>query len=131
MKCVQRDRHILYVFRDANSKLRREIIKNCDNCVIQTLSEIIHNCMNKNIPIEGTNLEKLKKYKRNLRSLHSYIKNNKSIRSRRRKFSSQVGGQIGGFWPLLLNAVLSSALSYGGDKLLEYGGEKLKQIFNK
>lgn len=117
MKCVVRDRNILCVLKNANSKLRKVIIKNCDDCVIRTLAEIVHNMIAGNVRMNVQTLKKMKRYKRDMRLLHGYIQKNKSNKGRRKRFVNQVGG----FWPLLLQGVLSAALSYGGEKLLEYG----------
>lgn len=113
MKTVQRDKHILSVLKGANSNLLKAILKNCDDRVIQTISEILHNTLIGNISLEPKHIRKLKRYKSQLRQLHQYIRKNKLTKKRRSKFVNQVGG----FWPILLEAALSSLASYGINKL--------------
>lgn len=120
MKTVKKNKHILYVLRDAKSKLRKNIFENCDDCVIQAIAEIIHNCLIGNIPLKKESFKQLEKFKKQLERLHRFIVENKCTKKRRKYFANQRGG----FLPLLIEAALSSALSYGGEKLLEYGWNK-------
>lgn len=123
MKGVIKERYLLCVLKNANAKLRKAILQNCDDCVIQTLSEIVHNVISGNIPIDEKTLNGLKKYKSKLRSIHSNIRKKKLNKDRRKIFVNQVGG-FAPILPLLLKGVLSAALSYGGQKLIEYGASK-------
>lgn len=117
-----KEKSILHVLKKSkNSKFIKAILKNCDDCLIQTLSEIIHNVMNGNVQLDPKLLVKLKRYKNQLRKLHSFIRKNKLAKHRRRKFVNQVGG----IWGLLAEGVLSALASLGAEKLLKYGAEKL------
>lgn len=119
MKTVAKVLPTLHVLREANCKLQKAIIKNCDDKVIQSLTEILHNVLIGNVEISSSTLNKLKKYKSQLQKLHRCIRKNKAVYYRRKKFVNQVGG----FWPFLIKAVLSSALGYGAQKLAEYGSK--------
>lgn len=121
MKCVVRDRHLLQVLKQAKSKLHKAIINNCDDRFIQTLSEILHNVLNGNVNLDLPTKKKLKRYKSRLFKLHDHISKHKTVKRRRKAFANQTGG----FWPLLLNAVLSGIAAYGGQKLAEYGESKI------
>lgn len=113
MKCVVKDQHILHVLKSANYNLFKSIIKNCDDKVIQTLSEIIHNVLNGNVDLDKKTLKKLKKYKTELKQTHLKIKKNKSNKYRRHIYLNQTGG----FWPILLQSVLSSLGSFVLEKV--------------
>lgn len=117
MKCVERDQHLLRVLKGAKSNLTKAILQNCDDRVIQTLSEILHNTMIGNVTVDPKHLRKMKRYKKELRSVHGFIRKNKLTKSRRRRFVKQVGG----FWPALLGSALTSLLTYGAEKLMENG----------
>lgn len=122
MKNVEKVLPTLQVLREANCKFQKSIIKNCDDKVIQSLAAILHNVLIGNVELNSTIFNKLKKYKGQLQKLHHCIKKNKSIGYRRKKF---VKNQIGGFWPILINAVLSGVLGYVGQKLAEHGSEQV------
>lgn len=98
MKSVTRDRHILHVLKGAKCNLSKAILKNCDDRFIQTLSEIVHNILIGNVDIDSTTMRKLKRYKSQLRELHQYIRKNKQVKNRRKKFINQTGG----FLPLII-----------------------------
>lgn len=98
MKSVTRDRHILHVLKGAKCILSKAILKNCDDRFIQTLSEIVHNILIGNVDIDSITMRKLKRYKSQLRELHQYIRKNKQVKNRRKKFINQTGG----FLPLII-----------------------------
>lgn len=125
MKSVARERHILLVLKKAKNKLFRAILRHCDDKLIQTLAEIIHNVISGNIEIDQKIVRKLKRYKSQLRKLHLSIKKRKCLKQRRRLLIKQDGG----IWPLLLEAALAGLTSYGGEKLAEYGSEAIKKLF--
>lgn len=119
MKCVVRDQHMLYALKNINCKKRQKLfLKTCDDRVIQTLSEIIHNTLKGNIKLEPHTFTlaftQLKKFKTKLKTIHSQLKKRKGTKQRRRIFINQVGG----FWVPLLTAVLSTLGEYGIKKLL-------------
>lgn len=115
MKCVKKDQHILHVLKNSNCKLKKAILKNCDDRVVRVLAEILHNVLRGNVKVDAKLKNKLKKYKNPLLKLHKEISRNTSVKYRRKKFTNQTGG----FWPLLLEAALSGVLSYGGEKLIQ------------
>lgn len=123
MKSVARDQHILRALQNAKCNLHKAILKNCDDRVIHTLTEIVHNIINGNVDIDPKLFNKLKRYKSRLRKFHQSIKKNTSVKHRRKQFVNQSGG----FLPLLLGAVLSGVASYGGEKLAEYVASKFKK----
>lgn len=122
MKAVLEEKRMLHILKDANCNLFKAIIKNCNDCVIQALSEILHNVLLGNVNIDKKVLKKLKPYKTKLQKTHKKIKNNKSVKYRRRLFSNQTGG----FWPILLNTVLPLISSIALEKLKK-NGERAKQ----
>lgn len=113
MKTVEKEKHTLHTLKNSNCKLFKAILKNCDDRVIQALSEIIHNILSGNITVEGRTLKKLKRHKIELQRTHKKIKKNKSAKYRRRLYSNQTGG----FWPVLLEAALSALGSYAVNQL--------------
>lgn len=114
MRCLERDVHFLHVLKNTKCKtFRKLLIQNCDEKVIQTLAEIVHNILHGNIKIDSINSKKLKKYKNHLRKLHSKILKKKLPKQRRRIFSNQDGG----FWTPLIAAALQALADYGIKKL--------------
>lgn len=103
----------------------KAILKNCDDKLIQTLSEIVHNVLSGNIDVDTKTVKKLKRYKNQLRKLHLSIQKRKCLKQRRRLLIKQEGG----IWPLLLEAALTALTSYGGEKLVEYGAKTVKKLF--
>lgn len=107
---------MLHALKNTKCKKRQKLfLKTCDDRVIQTLSEIIHNTLKGNIKIEPHILQELRKFKSKLRSIHSKLKKNKKIKQRRKIFVNQVGG----FWVPLLTAALTALGEYGIKKLLQ------------
>lgn len=115
MKTVEKEKHTLHTLKNSNCKLFKAILRNCDDRVIQALSEIIHNILSGNIQIEDKTLKKLKRHKGELQKTHRKIKQNKSASYRRRLYSNQTGG----FWPVLLEAALAALGSYAVNKLVK------------
>lgn len=114
MKNLERDQYILQVLAGTKSKkLRTAILKNCEDKVIQTLSEIVHNILSKNLKIEPAQLELLEKYKKQLRDIHLALKKNKKLTFRRKIFVNQKGGFLGP----LIGIALSALSDYAIDKI--------------
>lgn len=128
MKTVQRDQHFLQVLKKCKcEKFQKALFRHCDDNVIQTLSEIVHNVLNGNLKMSDEELAKLKKYKKPLRKINAYIKTHKCLKRRRRIIRSQVGGM----WPLLAKLALSGLASLGGEKIINYGVDKIKDFLRK
>lgn len=123
MKSLVKVRPMLSVLQKANSNLHKAIIKNCDDQTIQTLTNIVHNVLVGNVPLDEKIFRKLKRYKSCLRKLHRNIRKNSSVKYRRKQLI-----QTGGFLPLILGSLLSGALAYGGEKLAEYGTKKISEV---
>lgn len=120
MKCVQKEKFLLHVLRNSKSKLFKAILKNSDDKLIQTLAEIVHNVLSGNVRIDDKLVKKLRKFKIPLRKIHSAIKKKRLVKQRRKIFINQIGG----FWPVLLQAALQAL----GGQLLEYGQDAIKKI---
>lgn len=102
MKRLTNNKHILHVLKKSNPKLRKAILKNSDKELIETVCEICHNILKGNVPITTKCRSKLKKYKRDIRSLASP---NIKLASKR-----NIVVQKGGFLPIILEALLSSII---------------------
>lgn len=90
---------MLYVLKNSEPKLRKNILKEARPEVIKTLCEICMNTLNGNIKLPVKCKNHLKKYKRTMRQL-SFTKAN--IPSKRKLLI-----QKGGFLPVLLGTLLS------------------------
>jgi len=97
----------LYALKDATPKLRRAIIENAENSLINTINEIAYNTLHKNNPINSKTKKYLKLYKREMRCLACP---KRSLSSKRTLLI-----QRGGFLPVLIGSVLSGIIG----KLLE------------
>lgn len=113
MKTVLKEKHILRTLQKSSCKLFKAIVKNCNDNVITVLAEILHNIVSGNCEIDTKTLNKLKRFKDEIKKTHDKIKKNKSINYRRKIFSNQTGG----FWPILLETVLSTLAAYTANKL--------------
>lgn len=91
---------MLYALESSNPKLRTAILKNADDELIRTISEIAYNIIRGNVPLSKKRIEKLKKYKIQLRKLATP---SRSL-TLKRKVCVQKGGGI-------VLAVLGSILS--------------------
>lgn len=94
MKSVVREKHTLHVLKDANSKLKRILLQNCNNHLITTVCEIIHNTLNGNISICPKQFRKLQRYKKKLRTIHRAIRTNTSNLKRREILINLTGGYL-------------------------------------
>ena len=112
MKKVIRHKSLLKVLHNTNSKLRKAILKNCDNDVICVLTEIIVNLLNGNIQLTASQKTKLKRYKNAFRKIANLCKNNKlSNKKSARKLFIQNGGAFPFFLlPLIGKAALGGAV---------------------
>lgn len=107
LKLLKENKHILYVLKKADHKLRNAILKNVDNVVIKTLNEIILNIINRNHKINKNVFEKLRPYKNTLRKVCS---SQTSMRQKRKHLI-----QKGGFLPIIITSILSGVIG----KILE------------
>lgn len=94
---------MLYVLKNAKPKLRKAILSNVDNDVIQTINEIAYNTLNNNNPITPKTKSILKRYKSPLRCLACH---KKSIAAKK-KILIQKGN---GFLPILIGTVLNGII---------------------
>lgn len=60
---------MLYALESSNPKVRTAILKNADDELIRASSEITYNVIRGNVPLSKEKVEKLKKYKIQLRKL--------------------------------------------------------------
>lgn len=91
------------IFKVKNSRERNKLIESVKNCVINAISEISLNCLKGNIPLSECNYNKLKRYKKVLRTLakHTFPIYKKRILIK----------QKGGFLNILIPAALSLLIS--------------------
>lgn len=114
MKELEKNQLILQALADTKcKKLRTAILKNCEEKVIQTLSEIVHNILTGNLKVDQSQLDQLEKYKKQLKNIHSVIKKSKKISTRRKAFLNQKGGFLGP----LIGVALSALTDYAIDKI--------------
>ena len=88
----------LKLLKEASSKVRKKILKNCDNNLLCCLCECAKNLLKGNVPLTEAQKKKLHRYKKKLRYLVS-----KKTRKAAKKRLIQTGGFIGA----LLTPVLS------------------------
>lgn len=100
---LKKNRHMLYVLKNAKPKLRKAILSNVDDDVIHTINEIAYNTLNNNNPINHKTKSILKKYKSPLRCLACH---KKSIASKKKILVQQGNG----FLPVLIGTVLSGVI---------------------
>lgn len=100
---LKKNKHMLYVLKNANPKLRKAILMNASNDVIKTINEIAYNTLNSNNPISTQTKSKLKRYKKSLRCLACH----KKSLSSKKKILVQQGN---GFLPILIGTILSGVI---------------------
>lgn len=83
-----------------SKKRRKKLLKKCDKKALIAISDIAHNVLNGNFPIESENFHKLSKFKNPLRQLV----NKKLSRTSKMRI---INNQVGGFLPALLIPALS------------------------
>ena len=96
------NKHILYVLRDAKPKLRKILLQNVNDSVIQAINEIALNTLKGNIELTPEQKIQLKKYKNELRFLRC---SKRKVASKRKLLV-----QKGGFLPILIGTVLSGII---------------------
>lgn len=100
MKRLKGNKHTLYVLRNADSRLRKNMIKHVSPEVIKTISEIAYNVLKSNVNICRKTHASLKPYKNTLRKISEPQRKISS----KRKILVQRGGNV---IPLLIGTVLS------------------------
>ena len=109
MRRIKSNFHKLHTLKDAQPKLRKAIISNCDkdlvNCVIECALNLLHG----NVKLSDCMRRKLRKYRRQLRTVDRRV-----TLARKKKLIIQRGG----FLVPLLSAVLPTlaSLIYDGLK---------------
>lgn len=93
---------MLYILKDANPRLRKSILKNCNFSTIKAIQEIAHNIMIGNHRVTPECYKSLKRYKKDLRKFTC----SKASGCSKRKLVVQKGG----FVPLLLSSILSGII---------------------
>jgi hypothetical protein len=91
--------------RKASAKRRRQFIETCCPDFVDCMSECSRNLLKGNVPVSASQLKKLRRYKKLLRTLAA---KRASLRTRRKLL------QKGGFLPLLLGPVLGLVSSLVG-----------------
>lgn len=105
---VETHLQLLSVFKNSNSKVRKAILKNCDNKFIDLIAEICYNYLRGNIKCSRKQFCELKKHKKCLhRIVELNIKNSRNVNKRKRvkpnKSERDILLQKGdGFWLALL-----------------------------
>lgn len=67
LKRLEKNKYLLSALIDAKPKLRKAILSNSENDLIQTICEIVNNNIKGNCEIDPKICEHLKKYKKSLR----------------------------------------------------------------
>lgn len=91
---------LLEVLTKVNSASRKEIIKSCDLKLTEAIVECIFNVLRKNIQLEKSHINKLRKHKKTLRQLA----NPKQRLNKKKNLMIQSGGS---FLPLILAPIVS------------------------
>lgn len=94
---------MLYVLRNGNNDMRRNILKHAEPNVIKALAEIAHNILNGNVPLNANVKKRLAVYKKELRALGC----SKRKLSSKRKLLIQRGGA---FIAPLIGSILSGLI---------------------
>lgn len=107
MKRLKTNRHILYVLKTCDPKLRKAILKYAEPETIKTINDIVYNTLTGNHKLNPQTRNTLKTYKKDMRQLCC---SKKSITSKRKLLI-----QRGGFLPTLITSVLAGIIG----KLIE------------
>lgn len=105
LRRLEANRSLLLILNKAKPRLRKAIISNSDDDLIQTISEIAYNTIKGNCSVDKQTCEKLRKFKKPLR----FLSCPKQPLRNKRKLLIQKG--YGAFLPLLLGTVLSALLA--------------------
>ena len=100
MMFTKRQAAILHTLQQTRPRERNSIIGTVDSDIIRLLSEMCFNLLRGNVRLNATQVKRLKRHKRTIRTLANRTL---SIKEKRRKL------QLGGFLPLVL-PVISAAL---------------------
>lgn len=113
MQHIAKHKSILKVLKSAHPKLRKLILRNCDNNVICALVEIIHNLLQGRIQVSPKIKKKLSKYKKQFRLINQKcIRKNKHINKKKaRKIIVQTGGALPFLLPLIIPLIAKAALA--------------------
>lgn len=106
---IKRNLPILRTLKTCNIKLRKSILKTCEQDTIKALLELAINVLNGNLQISSVHKQKLQSYKNKIRKLASRKTNFKV----KRKILIQEGKGV--LIPTLISSLLMSAVG----KLLE------------
>lgn len=99
---VRKQMKTLEILKIAPPKIRQNILKNCDEKLVNAVSEICLNLCRGNIQCEKNSMKRLKKYRKKIRALSTIRKNKKDV-IKRRNLLKQNGGS---FLPILLSPLL-------------------------
>ena len=109
MKRIKLNYHNLHTLKDANPKVRKAIISNCDKDLINSVSECALNVLRGNITLSNCKKGRLRKFKRQLRAV---VDKRVPVTIKKRLII-----QRGGFLVPLLTAVLPALATFIFDKL--------------
>ena len=98
MKRIKSNFHKLHTLKDAQPKLSKAIISNCDKDLVNSVSECALNLLHGNVKLSDFTRRKLRKYRRQLRT----VVDRRVPLARKKKLIIQRGG----FQVLLLTTVL-------------------------
>lgn len=104
MKKLHKNNELLKVLSKCEKRMLKAVLSSSDKDLILTVCECILNCLNGNIKLGPKDREKLKKYKRTLRTL---AQKRQSIKSRKKLLIQQGSG----FLPIILPTVISTIAS--------------------
>lgn len=102
MKRLLKCKHLLFVLRNAKSKLRNSILRASDPELIKAICDCSTNILNGNVPLKKGDRQRLQRYKKDLRTM--------SCPQRKLALKRKFVIQRGGFLPALLGAILSSVV---------------------
>ena len=110
MRRIKSNFHKLHTLKDAQPKLRKAIISNCDKDLVNCVSECALNLLHGNVKLSDCARKKLRKYRRQLRT----VVDRRVPLAHKKKLIIQRGG----FLVPLLTAVLPTlaSLIYDGLK---------------
>ncbi len=108
-KRVKKHLHTLKLLKTAKPKLRKSLLAQSDNDLIQCLCECCHNVLNGNIKLSPKQKKALSRHKKHLRNLTT---KKLSLKKKRHLLV-----QKGGFLPALLGPIIGIASSLIGGLL--------------
>lgn len=102
MKRLVKCKHLLFVLKNAKSKLRNNIVSAADPDLIKAFCDCSMNILNGNVPVKRADLQRLRRYKKELRAM--------SCPQRKLALKRKLVIQRGGFLPTLLATILNSVV---------------------